>query len=296
LRWSWSQRVAAEFDPQFLRDMFGPIEEFTTGHPWERRKFLGWRNGERVLLKFAGLGAIGERKLEMARALAGFGFTPEPLGLVHGFLVERWYGDARPLGERDRPVEEIGRYVGARARTLPAADGSGASVDQLLAMCRRNISLALGGNAAAALDHVAVPRSASCIRTDNKLDHEEWLRTADGRLIKTDALDHHQAHDLIGCQPVEWDIAGAIAEFNLDAGEGERLVAAVGIPVDQQLLAFFRIAYAAFRLGHATLAAGIVGSPADVKRLRRCADRYCQSLRLLLHEGTRVHELAGILV
>jgi hypothetical protein len=289
--------VVAEFDPRFLADSFGPLEEFSTGHPWERRKFLAREDGRRVLLKFAGLGAIGERKLEMARALHAAGFTPEPLGLVHGFLIERWCDDARQLDVGEKPVEVIGRYVGARARLFPANESSGATIDELLAMCRRNIALALGEDAARAVDRRSAPRRRIArVRTDNKLDRQEWLYTSSGRLLKTDALDHHQSHDLIGCQPAEWDIAGAISEFELDATETARLVAATGYAVDPGLLDFFRIAYAAFRLGQARVAAETAGSAAQVRQLRRNSDRYARALHDLLHESTNARESAEFLV
>src|SRR5206468_662822 len=64
---------------------------------WERPKFLADTRGGRVLLKFAGVGAIGQAKLQMARALHAAALTPDPLGLVHGFLAERWCEDAQPL-------------------------------------------------------------------------------------------------------------------------------------------------------------------------------------------------------
>jgi hypothetical protein len=228
-----------------------------------------------VLLKFAGLGSMAERKLEMARALHAGGFSPEPLGLVHGFLVERWHDHAQPLAGEEKPVAEIGRYIGARARLFPAGADSGASIGELLTMCRRNIGLALGDDAARALDRfdpTSLASRVARIRTDNKLDREEWLRLGDGRLLKTDALDHHQGHDLIGSQAVEWDVAGAIDEFGLDSDDIARLIGSAAIGVDEDLLGFCRLAYAAFRLGQSTLAGDQVG-----------ASRHAQSARLLLH-------------
>ena len=53
------------------------------------------------------------------------------------------------------------------------------------------------------------------VETDNRLHAWEWLHTPDGRLLKTDALDHHAGHDLIGCQDITWDIAGATVELDL---------------------------------------------------------------------------------
>jgi hypothetical protein len=257
-RWGRAQRVAAEFDAQFLTDRFGWLEPFSTGHPWERLKYLATANGDRVLLKFAGLGAIGEAKLHMARALHAAGLTAEPLGLVHGFVIERWHEDARPLANDETPIGEIGRYIGARAKLFPAHEASGASIAELLTMCRRNVSIAFGENAVRALDRwnpAELSSRVRRIRTDNKLDRCEWLRLRDGRLLKTDALDHHQGHDLIGCQDAAWDVAGATVEFELDDHETAELVAATDQSVDPELLGFYRLAYCAFRLGAADLAA-----------------------------------------
>jgi hypothetical protein len=254
-RWNRAQRVPAALDYRWLSELFGPLEDITgTG----RLKFLGTHNGERVLVKFAGLGGIGERKLEMASALCGAGLTPEPLGLIHGFLVERWCEGAQPLQPGEKPLEDIGRYLGARARLFPAEEESGASIGELLTMCRRNISLTLRESACAGLecfDAATLQPQVRRVRTDNKLDRHEWLRTADGRLLKNDAVDHHQAHDLIGCQDLAWDVAGAIEEFVLDQDETDRLIASTGCSVDVELLDFYRVAYASFRLGRAELAA-----------------------------------------
>jgi hypothetical protein len=293
-RWNRAQRVAAEFDPTFLAERFEMLEPFSIGSPWERRKYLAGSEGQRVLLKFAGLGAIGERKLAMARALHAAGLTPEPLGLVHGFLVERWHDDARPLGVDERPVAEIGRYIGARARLFPAEPSGGATMDELLTMCRRNISLAFGDAGARALAQVTLkaqsPRTRR-VRTDNKLDRAKWIRLANGKLLKTDALDHHQAHDLIGCQSIEWDVAGAVTEFDLNADESARLIAATGQAIDFDLLHSYRIAYVAFRLGQARIAGDLTSASAS----SRSADRYTRTLHLLL-EGASLRESAGILV
>jgi len=122
------------------------------------------------------------------------------------------------------------------------------------------------------------------VRTDNKLDREEWLRLADGRLIKTDALDHHRGHDLIGCQDAAWDTAGAIAEFDLDDAQARRLIAASDLPIHAALLAFYRIAYAAFRLGQATLSGDRGG-----------ADRHARALDHLLHEDSCARDSAQML-
>lgn len=270
-RWAKCQRVAAELDDSCLSELFGPLEEITGSDAWSRRKYLGWRAGERVLLRFAGLGAIGERKLRMARTLHAAGFIPEPLDFVHGFLVERWCGEGRPLAPADKPVEAIGRYLGARARLFPADEESGASIDELLTMCRRNITLALGSDACSRLDRFDASWLQACVRrvrTDNKLDRNQWLCLGDGRLVKTGAVDHHKGHDLVGCQDIAWDVAGASIEFELTAEETARLIACTGCDVNPALLEFCAIAYSSFRLGRAT----IIGNDNEVRRYRCTLD------------------------
>lgn len=278
IRWNRAQRVPGEFEPSFLEQRFGVLEKFVGGGTWQRTKFIGTCDGSPVLLKFAGLGAIGERKLQIGRALHSAGFTPEPLSLMHGFIAERWCDDARPLGDAEKPVQEIGRYIGARARLFQAPALTGAGVAELLAMARRNIGLALGEAAACRLDQFQELGKATLVRrvrSDNKMQPEEWLRLPNGRLLKMDALDHHQAHDLIGCQAAEWDLAGAIEEFELDAGEATRLVEAAMLDPDLELLGFYRVAYAAFRLGQCDLAAD-----------HRGVQRYARSVEHLLHQNS----------
>jgi hypothetical protein len=274
-RWRSAQRVAAEFDPGFLADAFGPLEPFSSGGPWERLKYLGYSGDSKVLLKFAGLGAIGERKLEMARALHMAGFSPEPLGLVHGFLVERWRDDALRLAPDDKPAREIGHYIGTRAQLFPADAGEGAAIEDLLVMCRRNLSLALGEDTARKVERwnaAALSRGLQRARTDNKLDREEWLRLPNGHLLKTDAVDHHCGHDLIGCQDMAWDVAGATVEFALDADDARQVVEATeqasGRRLNPALLEFYSVAYCCFRLGQAKLAAESCGGSGE----SRCVD------------------------
>lgn len=292
---------------EWRRYVFAPEEEWSPAIPlWERRKFLAHAGGEKLLLKFAGLGAIGERKLGIARALHAAGLAPEPVALVHGFLVERWC-DGHRLKRDEKPIAKLARYIAARARLFPATGGSGATVTQLFEMAQRNISLGLDDACAARLDRWlprldALSRRVVRERTDNKLDRHEWVRLADGRLLKTDALDHHAAHDLVGCQDMAWDVAGAVAEFSLDPNEATVLITtaerASGRHADPELLEFYRLTYAAFRLGQASLGAEICASDAAERaRLNGAIRRYATDLQQLLLESscgeTRQDSLVG---
>lgn len=264
----------------------------------ERRKYLARTESGTWLLKFVGLGRLGLRKLERARALAAAGFTPEVAGYRHGFLVERWREDARPLraGEGDRAglAATIARYLAFRAREFLAEPGSGASTAELLAMARHNAAEAMGGGWAAAFERLAerVAGAAAAVRrveTDNRMHRWEWLRAEDGALIKTDALDHHDAHDLIGCQDIAWDIVGAAIELDFSPVERDELRHAVeretGKAVDPDLLAFLTPCYLAFQLGFAALGAqSLAGWPQEAARLRAASETYAVRLRNVLSE------------
>jgi uncharacterized protein YfiM (DUF2279 family) len=215
--------------------------------------------------------------------------------LAHGFLIERWCERASPLARQDKPLPEIARYIGTRARLLPAASGSGASVDELLTMVRRNVSLEFGDQMAQAVEPWAsradsLERRIVRVRTDNKPDRHEWLRSNRGALIKVDALDHHGAHDLIGCQDLAWDVAGAMVEIDVNQSEAEAFIGAVenwaAREVDRKLLEFYRLAYLAFRLGQARLGQTTIADPRERQRLDRRARRYAIELQHLL-ESTR---------
>jgi hypothetical protein len=296
-RWSRALRPVASFDDVVLpplaagvATLVGPAVEpmrDISGGAWrdlrawperppafpaqERRKFLHYAPDGDWLVKFAGLGRIGEAKLRRARALHSAGFTPEPAGLVEGFLVERWL-DARRPTEIDRAalLDRLGAYLAFRAEAFPATSDGGASLATLAEMTRVNAAEALGPDAGAAAQRAmtAAPALEPRVRrvhVDGRLHPWEWLPLADGRLLKADALDHSEAHDLVGAQDVAWDLAGAEAEWDLDAEAVESLRRRLG--VDPDLLRLLRPAYLAFQLGLWTLA----GHPR--------AERYAYRLR-----------------
>lgn len=275
-----------------------PAEEWPPVHAWqERRKYLLRAGGRKWLLKFAGLGAHGARAYVQARGLADAGFGVPVAGLRHGFLVQPWLEDAKPLStawrEVDRwsLVERVGEYLGFRSRHFgTVGDTCGASVRELWEMARHNTEAALGQDFAAVL-HAWEPRMvelSGAVRrtvTDNRLHAWEWLVLPGGRILKADAVDHARGHDLVGCQDLAWDLAGAAVELGLDADLQGALRSAVerhkGHVPTPDVLRFHRQAYLAFQLGHHALAAmSYDGSaPDEAMRLRHAADHYAELLR-----------------
>ncbi|WP_434345870.1 hypothetical protein ACN6A1_28730 [Myxococcus virescens] len=330
-RWAQARRHLTEFDALFLQpgdarcllarwceDLTGRAHShledlgagtwrrllFPDAREWppvhiqqERRKYRVTTPRGVFLLKFAGLGGFGEHRMLRARQLAQAGFTPPVEGLRHGFLVQRWMEDARPLSRvpeygRQAMEAQVGGYLGFRARHFPVdALERGASVAALLDMARYNTAQVLGeASCAREFDgwsrHLGtLAREVRHVETDNKLQPWEWLVLADGRLLKADAVDHHAGHDLIGCQDVAWDVVGAAVELGFDvqaeARLAEHVARASGRPVSEGLRAFYRPCYLAFQLGHHLLAATALAeaAPEEASRLRRAAERYAALLR-----------------
>jgi hypothetical protein len=147
-------------------------------------------------------------------------------------------------------------------------------------MVRRNATLALVDVPPMHAAHGELAARVRRVEIDGRLHAWEWLLGDNGALIKADAHDHHASHDLIGCQDITWDLAGAVFELGLDAGEQQRLAAITdevsGQPIDPDLLAFARPCYLAFQLGRHALAAGAGGD--ESARLQAAADRYAAQL------------------
>lgn len=294
--------------------LHSPLEEITGGgwraahdaadlpaHPWqERRKFLARSASGSWLVKFAGLGAAARRRIDGARALAAAGFSPEVAGSCHGFLVERWEARMAPLARdrlgdaamRARLLARIADYIAFRAHRFPAPGEGGAPLQALHEAGRHNATGALGGAFARAWerhgrDAARLQPRVRPVRTDNRMQAWEWL-AAGARLLKTDAVDHHAGHDLVGCQDPAWDVAGAACEFALSGPELGGLVEGLarrGCAVDAGLLAFYAPAYLGFQLGHFRLAADDAPAGDDKARLEREAERYARALERLLSQG-----------
>ncbi len=265
----------------------------------ERRKFL-LRSGEGTfLLRFAGLGRHGEASLRRATALADAGFAPAVLGLRHGFLVERWLDEAMPLNpraDRSNLVARLAEYLAFRVRHL-VVENAGADATELLCMARRNIGLMLdeepeSGRVMALMpfDPAAMNRRIHRSATDNRMHVWEWLRHADGRIVKADGYDHCAGHDLIGCQDVAWDVVGARFEFSLDDGEFGELTDRLrtsGVRLDAQLMAFYAPCYLAFHMGMFQLDAAAAPTHHDAQSSKRRAAFYRETLA---RPGLRIPE------
>lgn len=312
LRWSTAARHVADAEPvlqepgrglaRWIATLTGPLDgplEEVSGGAWrdrgpaalappvdaaaERRKFIATAGGRRWLAKFAGLGARGEAQLGLAHALADAGFAPEPLGLCHGFLVLPWV-DAVPTGGGGPNPARILDYLAFRS-ALPAP-GPGAPLDTLFAMAAHNLGEQFGPATGAAVRQVLgdagrFARLPCC--TDNRMHPWEWVHGASGWL-KLDGTDHHAAHDLVGCQDICWDLAGAAVEFNLSEeardGLADALSARSGRKFDRDFVAVHELCYLGFQVGLWSMALTRAAEP-DRPLIASHLERYRQRPVLL---------------
>lgn len=332
-RWRQARRVVIAFDTaalgegaparrldRWVGDLVGPILEprrDLSGGRWreargldapatpslERHKFLYRTASGDWLAKFAGLGEHGAAKAQRAGLLAAAGFSPPVAGLRHGFLIEAWLGEGRALAparhDRGRLLDRLARYLAFRGRQFPATARDGAPMADLLDMARINGAEALGDTAGAVIIERLgnLSRTASpgrSIAIDGRLHAWEWIETADGRLLKTDAVDHALGHDLIGCQDIAWDIAGARIELDLSGEETAWLARAVerldGGETPPERLALYEALYAAFQLG--LWSVGQDGDAENARRIAAHAERYRRTL-LAFADRSRLEPLAG---
>ncbi|NGP18613.1 hypothetical protein [Devosia aurantiaca] len=173
-------------------------------------------------------------------------------------------------------------YLALRT-TLPPT-GAGASLGELFGMAQYNIGEILGQDwgetAKLALGDPSRFAAQPCC-TDNRMHACEWLHGPEG-WIKLDGLDHHAAHDLIGCQDIAWDLAGAAVELDLPVNDlGPVLYALLGRDDDPSFIAAMQLCYLGFQIGLWTMAADRNGQD-EQSCIQRQIDRYTRRVRALL--------------
>jgi hypothetical protein len=270
--------------------------------PFEQSKYrCTTGSGCSVLWKFAGQsgapggGSAAEAMFTQQAVRAEAGWTAAPLGTAYGFIATRWVEGVPLTRAAAAPavLAHIGRYLVSFAGpplSLPEWD---ASLARLREMLYWNTWEALGETVAARTQRwaevAAIPggEAASLTYGDGHLAPHEWLRTPSGQILKTDSTGHVTDHTIIGRQPLAWDVAGALVEWKLDPDAAAPLLASVrasgGPVIPPALLTFYRMAYAAFRLGQCSLCAGMCAhDPDEQARLWRVSTGYREELERLL--------------
>ncbi|MCC6586263.1 MAG: hypothetical protein IT168_06045 [Bryobacterales bacterium] len=240
----------------------------------ERRKYLMGK----TLFKFEGLGPYGREAYQTAVPLSGAGYIPPVQQLADGFLAMEFV-DGRPMTPEDLNTDflhHVADYLNARSTFHGSQEG--AAFDELANLIAVNTS-----EAGLPVPDVSRFRDAIInqqrVAVDGRMMPHEWLLDA-GRYWKTDALDHCRDHFYPGMQDIAWDLAGFAIEFKLSR-EGraylhDRYLRRRRDPSLRRREAFYRVAYAAFRLGYTTMAAEALASSnaEEAARFRHDAARY----------------------
>jgi hypothetical protein len=266
-------------------------------------------SGRRVLFKYAGLATGPRGRGSMADAiarrlsdLARRGWGAPPLGVALGFVAHDWVAGV-PCESANPPSEAlacVSAYLAASCRgPLPPREAREAH-RRLVEMVRVNVTEALGEDASvAALDIVEASAAPGCdmpAAGDGRMAPHEWIRTPEGRLVKTDAGGHEVDHTWIGAQPLPWDVAGTMLEWNLFGDRAaaflEDFESRCGVRVEDSLPGYL-VAYAAHRLGQCRFFGEAERDPVERRILERACEGWRERLlRLLGDQSDRGERVA----
>ncbi|MDB6123175.1 MAG: glutamate-semialdehyde -aminomutase-like protein [Pedosphaera sp.] len=271
--------------------------------PFEKSKYLySTRSGVAVLWKFIGFGSIGDNLQSFREPIANEFFNREKtdhltsLGYLHGFLALPWI-NGKPLVQSDANNSEVinaiaHRIIAAVGPPLSAADQAD-SVSRLSQMLHWNAQEVFGKNIA--LRTQAVIKAACNLPSgpshgDGRMAPHNWIRASDGTLFKTGSLGNRIDHTIVGRQPVIWDVAGAMVEWDFTIASAAPLVRAVNdaftSAINADALTFYCMAYAAFQMGQASLCADLCNvNPGEKTRLKSAVAFYRNQLVMELKRG-----------
>ncbi|HYG22857.1 MAG TPA: hypothetical protein VEH04_08750 [Verrucomicrobiae bacterium] len=267
---------------------------------FERMKFrCADHQGGAVLWKFCGLGANtgdgGGNAALMQRLyrLSNLGFTVAPLGAFRGFIAQPWIEGVRLTiadGIDVHILKRVGEYI------LAAADPRLSELEMRASVSR--LSDVLYWNTHEALGEPMAERTRELVQAvgalepvlgagDGHLAPHEWILSAAARhVLKLDCEGHGADHTIVGRQPIHWDVAGAIVEWDLDTASAAPLLAPLengGTFIEPTALPFFVAAYSAFRMGLMSLTLDATTNPAERARLQHAFYFYQNKLAQILN-------------
>ncbi|HEY7096755.1 MAG TPA: hypothetical protein VH437_08530 [Terriglobales bacterium] len=234
----------------------------------ERLKFIS--PDRHCFWKFEGMGRLGDQAQTCNRILsaAGFGIMPEDGGagfasypIIAGETLHRKHLSRFLL-------ERFLHYLAVRMVEFRV---SGVRANPLSQMLTFNVQHEFGVEI-----RLHDLESSTCILTDGRMQPHEWIGTAEGTILKTDACTHGNDHFFPGPCDIAWDLAGMAVEWELDSGE-----------IDTALLLFhqltgdlvtprfpaYALAYSVFRMGCCRMALSTVNTN-EAFRLRAAAVSY----------------------
>jgi hypothetical protein len=270
---------------QHSRPLPGDADQDLSGGAW-RSFFYGnanawpssWTSTERLkylsadrasILKFEGLGRYGDCALQRSSLMAEEGFGPACWRDQAGFVrYARVAGQPSSDDLNRETIHRLAEYCAFRARAFAAAPAR--SSEELERMAAHNLGQILGS-----APEISLPVVQPVIADGRMMPHE-WVRTASGVLLKTDAASHGDDHFYPGPTDIAWDLAGAIVEWRMPpAAAAEFLARYAAMSGDDASprIAQYRRANLAFRISFLEMASQSCDE-AERKRLLRDVQAY----------------------
>jgi hypothetical protein len=250
----------------------------------ERNKYLS--TDGRSLFKFEGLGRYGAAVCRRAEELSRAGFAPHVLSYENGF-VEYETVPGRPMCPGDcnpAVLKRLAEYCALRAGRQTASAPATVSLDSML---QHNLGVEFGVQ-----DFQLHLPLEKLVFADGRMMPHEWINSGE-RLMKTDGASHGDDHLFPGATDIAWDLAGVIAEWNLDPGQQEFFVheyqRCSGDNPAHRLPAYL-LAYSVFRMAFCRMGAAAMAAWDEAHRLWREYQRHrnrVASLLSLRDSGTR---------
>jgi hypothetical protein len=240
----------------------------------ERRKFLARNRAS--FLKFEGLANYGEAAFQRASKLGEARFGPRIWDRKDGFTCYEWLeGEPMRSDQMDEAVvERLAQYCAFRASEFQTDGGSRDAVS-LETMTRVNLREEFGSDELD-LDLISLATGAQVI-TDSRMMPHAWIRTGDGKILKTDGSLHGDDHFFPGPCDIAWDLAGAIVEWEMGDCVAKHFLAKyfemTGDDARARIGAFVT-AYAALRMGYCKMAAAAMPGSDEEFRLQQDHARY----------------------
>jgi hypothetical protein len=243
---------------------------------FERLKYVSENNARPRFYKFAGLGHYGRHVFQREERVAAAGFGPLPKMESDGYFSYPFV-DGRPMLSRDLSESVLARLAAYCALRERACADEGAETACLQEMARHNLSeLKFDLAVNLRLERGVVP--------DARMQPHEWLLTPQGQMLKTDSGSHGDDHFFPGASDIAWDLAGAIAEWQMTAEESAAFLAmyrrASGDDAESRI-ADYVAAYTVFRCAYCMMAANAMQGTDEQQRLEQAADAYRTQLTRL---------------
>lgn len=301
-----SNELRSRFDPEWSTFRFCSVVQGTriprgarvycAGGYWRQRSFTSeqewpacWTQLERnkyasadgrSLFKFEGFGRYGETVLKRARQLADAGFAPAVLGYESGF-IEYATVSGQPARAPDCSAGDLKRMAAYCAFRVAAQPASAPGPVSLESMLQHNLRAEFG------LERCPLELPLEkLVVADSRMMPHEWI-AGNGQLMKTDSASHGDDHLFPGATDIAWDLAGAIAEWDLDPSQQEFFLGEYqrrsGDNPAARLPAYL-LAYSVFRMAWGRMGAAAMAAWDEGCRLQK---EYCK-------HRSRVASLLGL--